>query len=198
MAPIYISEKASIGKLTEDAKIVAMYKFSIPIVALLVAGAGVFFIYYRIQNQTSLIPQLDDKYCSSLPVTSRVAGVAPTGTIDASSLIAKTSSPTITGTFTNAGALEVVIWRGKLVLPATPPGDFEPQPFWQDSTDHGGQVVACGGASGRYSSEVWVPLQEGDYTVGVYTHDLIYTAAGFQGYTPAILLATGILQVTPQ
>ena len=173
-----------------------MYKSLILAAALLVIiGASVFF-YTR--NQRPLIPQLSDKYCSSLPVTPRVTGATPTGTIDASSLIAKSTSPTISGTFSNAGALEVVIWNGKLVLPSTLSDTFEPLPIWQDGTDHGGQVMACGGASGRYASEVWIPLQEGDYTVGVYTHDLIYTTAGFQGYTPAILLATGILHVLPQ
>jgi len=173
-----------------------MHKFLILVIALLFIGTGVFF--YR-QNQNSLAQKLDEKYCSSLPVTPRVKGAAPTGTIDASSLIAKSASPTISGTDTNAGALEVIIWKGKLVLPTTLPDAFMQTAVWQDSSDHGGQILGlpCG-ASDRYSATVGIPLQEGEYTVGLYTHDLIYTEAGFHGYTPAILLATGILQVRPQ
>jgi len=124
--------------------------------------------------------------------------VAPKGTIDDGSLIAQSISPTISGTFSNAGALEVLIWKGKLVLPTKL--IFDQKPIWRDFPDHGGTLQQCpiSSASGRYSDDVTIPLQEGEYTVGVYTYDTVYTDVGYQGDTPLILIATGILKVIPK
>ena len=87
-----------------------------------------------------------------------------------------------------------------MVLPLSWSDTFSPKYIWYDGSDHGGGVWYCpvGSASGRYSDTIDIPLQEGDYTVGVYTYGGIYTDAGYQGNTPGTLIASGILKVMPK
>lgn len=143
--------------------------------------------------------ELYQKPCDSLPNIPFYKGVAPTATIDEGSLIVGSESPAIYGTFSNASGISVVMWKGIITLSPIL-SDTLNENIYQDAGDHGGGLWTCpiGSASGRYFDKIWIPLQEGDYTVGVYTRNSVYTSKGFQGYTPSILLATGILKVMPK
>jgi hypothetical protein len=178
------------------------YKWTVLVIVLVLVIAGIYgYIFLARRAQTaSPTQQLSATACPNLPILPKKEGVAPAGTIDASSLIAQSESPTISGTFSNAGVIEVVIWQGKMVLPSTLMDTNLKQAVWYDFSDHGGELSQCpiGSASGIYSDDVGVPLQEGNYTVGVYTYNTIYTSTGYQGDTTPTLLATGILQVTPK
>jgi len=125
--------------------------------------------------------------------------IPPSGNIDKSSLETQSTTPTITGTFSSVtGAIGVYIWRGLITLPSRlTDTSLIKQAIWNDGSDHGGGVMMSpmGATSGTYSDTIGTPLQEGGYTVGVYTYQTIYDSGGFEGYTTPVLLATGILNI---
>lgn len=119
-------------------------------------------------------------------------------TIDESSLISKSNTITpITGYFPissgNKRPTSVYIWEGEYDLSSVNLTDIYNKIVWRDFSDHGGNLWVC--SSGRYLSDVNIPLKEGLYTVGVYHYDSIYTDKGYQGDTKSILLTSGILRV---
>lgn len=141
-------------------------------------------------------PYLYDQGCKNLDYTPFREGVAPTGTIDQIALISESKYQTISGTLSNNlnGGINVQIWKGKLSLPTTQ------ESIYYEGSDHGGGLLTCfNGSSGIYYDKIFEPLlEEGDYTVGVFSYSNIYTNGGYQGNTTPILLATRFLKVLPK
>jgi hypothetical protein len=158
--------------------------------------------------------EIYEKGCDSLPTTSFIRGLASTATIDENSLIVRmvgSETPQIYGTFTNAnggnaGGLVVVIWEGRLSLNSVLSDALsEHKSIVSASEDHSGPLWSCpmSSASGRFGTNIWKSFWEslpvGEYTVGVYAGSYPIYNPGFNGdYTPAKLLATGILKVMPK
>ncbi|MEI6864340.1 MAG: hypothetical protein WCK46_03210 [Candidatus Adlerbacteria bacterium] len=94
-------------------------------------------------------------------------------TLDQSSLISDSATPTITGTYLKTTGLEIIIAKGN--LPQTAPL-IEPVPgeVWSDRSDHGGGIVLSGDSSGAFRSTVTTLLPDGTYTVGVYFDSVYY------------------------
>ncbi len=136
-------------------------------------------------------------YVSTLPTTPHKKVISPAATIDVDSLLLTTESQTISGSFSNiaGGAISIKIWKGWIKLPTT--GSPSQQSIYYDSSDHGGEVelYSADSSSGRYSDKIWQLLPEGEYTVGIYTFNNIYTEEGYQGNTTPILLTTGFIKV---
>jgi len=138
------------------------------------------------------------KICENLPLITFNNLKASEATINMESLIVKTGSPLIiSGTFSNASIIEVVIWNGEILIPLVLRDTFPSKPIWRDASDHGGQVDQCpiGSVTGRYFNYISTPLEEGVYTIGIYTYKNIYNP-GYQGNTQSELLKIGYLRVT--
>lgn len=100
--------------------------------------------------------------------------ILATATIDPRSLTSTSSKPTITGNYTNAYGLEIVIAKGP--LPETSALSVPvPNLVWSDRSDHGGGVMLSGAGSdaGTFKSTVTNSLPDGTYNVGIY-FDIIY------------------------
>jgi len=197
-----------IGLIICEKKVKAGVGLTLGVIFLiLVISRGPIMGIFSNISPSNVVPQslskleLYQKPCDSLPNVPFYKGVAPTATIDEGSLIVRSESPAIYGTFSNASGISIVMWKGVITLsPILSDTPSEIKSIYSDAGDHGGGLWTCpiGSASGRYFDKIWIPLQEGDYTVGVYTRNSVYTSEGFQGYTPSILLATGILKVMPK
>ncbi|HVY72830.1 MAG TPA: hypothetical protein VG984_02170 [Candidatus Paceibacterota bacterium] len=104
--------------------------------------------------------------------------ITATANIDQNSLNATSSKPTITGTYTNAYGLEVVVATGDLPLTTALSASI-PNVVWSDRSDHGGSVMLSGLSQGQlsygtFSSKVANSLPDGTYTVGIYFDTIYY------------------------
>jgi hypothetical protein len=121
-------------------------------------------------------------------------------TINPDSLISSTSTPTISGTFSNVGDIQIVITTQANSLPAEilPNAATSPGVVFGDTADHGGGVQMStppNSTSGTYSDKLWQSLADGTYYVGIYETSTDYNSNGFQGYNTAYLLSSGTLTV---
>lgn len=123
-------------------------------------------------------------------------------TLDQSSLVATTSTPTITGTFLHflkPHALEILVVKGEVNLPEVITLGEDPtiQSVWHDFTDHGGSMGKNppGAASGMFVDYISKPLLDGTYTVGIYEYQNIYDDNSYEGDTPHKLLTQDTLRV---
>jgi hypothetical protein len=114
------------------------------------------------------------------------------GHIDQTSLDSGLASPTITGTFSGAGGVGIVIVSGKRMLPKR--GFFSDIKYTVDYgfSDHGGDVDVeytklTPRTYGRFSYTIEDTLKTGTYTVGEYVFG--------GGWSRSKLVATAILKV---
>lgn len=153
------------------------------IAALCVIAGLAYFFWQKVQNQQTTPNTLEPSGTTPNNVTSSVPSptqpntdvqITATATIDQSSLTSSSSKPTITGTYTNAYGLEVVIAKGALPQTSALSASI-PNQVWSDRSDHGGGVILSGGesSSGTFSNKIVDSLPDGTYTVGIY-FDVIY------------------------
>jgi hypothetical protein len=129
------------------------------------------------------------------PVSNNKSGSA---TISKSSLTSNSSTLTITGTCKNiSGALAISIVTSSTTLSSNKLPD---SPVYSEHSDHGGQLdSSCNLNSGTFSTHYDNPkLQQGTYTVGMYTYTNTYTDAGYQGPADIQLLTTETLTIGTQ
>ena len=121
-------------------------------------------------------------------------------TIDPNSLVSSTSTPTIFGTFSNVGDIQITIATDPNSLPAEilPNSSVDPAVVFGDTADHGGgvrMVTLPNATSGTYSDHLWKSLPDGTYYVGIYETSTDYNSNGFVGYNASYLLTSGTLTI---
>lgn len=123
-------------------------------------------------------------------------------TIDKNSLATNSSTPTITGTFSNFnldalknGGLYIVIVGGNSTLPSN---SIPSSTAYIDTSDKNGNIQFTLASSGNFSAPVMTSLASGTYTVGIYGKN-VYTPTDINNPSPIVvpptLLATGTLTV---